>query len=167
MACQSPLGGRASFRTPSGYRTPQSWVTRRSLSRGVFVLGAILGLTTTLTSAYGQPRIGDPAPIAAAPAGVAQAQPPDNLPPPRKVSELLIEHPRLEGLGTAMHPGLGRTPIPTKEELERINKYVEKFIDPQSTIDLILNRPRLWRLTEPPIRIQIPEENILAYTPGH
>jgi pilus assembly protein CpaC len=124
-----------------------------------------LGVCTTSASVHGQPRIGDPAPSAPAAAAGAQAQPADTLPPPRKVSDLLIDHPRLEGLGTATHTGLGRTPIPTKQDREKINKFVEKFVDPQSSIDLILNRPRLWRLKEPPIRIQIPDENILSYAP--
>src|SRR6266851_9965873 len=122
MACHSPWRGRANSGTAPrhpGSPTRTTWHTRPC---GVILLGAVLGVSASFSSAYGQPRIGEPTP-----AGGAQAQPADNLPPPRKVTDLLLDHPRLEGLGTAQHTGLGRTPIPTKEDLGKINKYVEKL----------------------------------------
>ncbi len=128
---------------------PYSWST----------LAALLALIACATHAQAQARTGGPRlppdsavevqqPPADKPGDKpAAGQPqPGDLPPPRKVSDYLADHPRLHGLGTPDQPGLGRTPIPTKEQLEKINKYVGDFVDPQSTIDLVVNQPRLWRL---------------------
>jgi pilus assembly protein CpaC len=73
------------------------------------------------------------------------------------------EKPRLEGLPAATLK-LGATPVPTREQLEAIQRYTNGFVDPQSTIDLIVGRPRLWHLLDVPIRIQTGDERILTYS---
>ena len=43
-------------------------------------------------------------------------------------------------------------------------QLIQKDIQPQATMDLILGRPRLLQLREAPFRIQVADDKILNYT---
>ncbi|HEX4148102.1 MAG TPA: pilus assembly protein N-terminal domain-containing protein, partial [Pirellulales bacterium] len=64
---------------------------------------------------------------------------------------------RLESLPPPGAP-FATTPHPTPEVAREFQHYVERKIDPQETLDLVLNRPRVLMLTQPPKRVQIPDE---------
>ncbi len=77
-------------------------------------------------------------------------------PPPASclpVPIYLSRPPRVQGV-------LGTTPVPTERERAEYNKYIDRIIDPRSTLDLVANRPRLMILKQPPRRIQMGDERI-------
>jgi pilus assembly protein CpaC len=53
--------------------------------------------------------------------------------------------------------GPGRTPRPTARVLKRYNEFIQRVIDPENVLDLVIGRPRLLILKEPPTRVQIAE----------
>ncbi|MFO0970108.1 MAG: pilus assembly protein N-terminal domain-containing protein [Gemmataceae bacterium] len=83
-------------------------------------------------------------------------------PPPKEFMPFGPKRPRLPRLPGVPGP-LGSTPIPSKEELKDFGRYVEKFIDPRNTLDLVVNRPRLMVLKEAPKRVQMADESVANY----
>ncbi len=70
-----------------------------------------------------------------------------------------VRLPRLPGV-----PGpLGTTPIPSAKDIAEFNRFVEKFIDPKNTLDLVEGRHRIMFLKQEPKRIQIGDETIATY----
>ncbi len=59
---------------------------------------------------------------------------------------------------------VGVTPRPTPQQLKQFGQFVEKTIDPETTLDLVQGRPRLLILRQTPTRVQIGDENIASYT---
>lgn len=70
--------------------------------------------------------------------------------------------PRLQGAAAAQV--FGTAPTPTQEDYDRYRRFVRGFTDPQLSIDLIQNRPRLLHLKESPFRIQVSDSRIVDYT---
>jgi pilus assembly protein CpaC len=91
-------------------------------------------------------------------------QAPAEAPAPRLSDPLREMHPRLAGLPIDVPAPVGTTPIPTKEEVQLRNKYVDRFIDPAYTLELVEGRPRLMYLKDVPFRIQVGDETLLTYT---
>jgi pilus assembly protein CpaC len=70
-----------------------------------------------------------------------------------------IRLPRLPG-----QPGpLGTTPIPSPQVQAEYNRFIQEFIDPRNTLDLIADRVRVILLKEAPKRVQIGDEAIATY----
>lgn len=93
----------------------------------------------------------------------------ENLPPPRPNPNspftsnpfgTSIRTPMLASDGTQL---LGATPVPDLKTVEEFKKFVERFIDPENTLDLIRSRARLIILKTTPKRIQLADESIAAY----
>jgi pilus assembly protein CpaC len=86
----------------------------------------------------------------------------DLLPPPRSTNGPFgpnqIRMPLMDGSQV-----LGTTPVPDSATIAKFKKYVEKFVDPQNTLDLIKSRVRLIILKETPKRIQMGDESIAVY----
>lgn len=63
-------------------------------------------------------------------------------------------------------PGLagpvGSTPTPSPEVQARFAKYVDQIVDPQNTLDLVVNRNRLMRLKNAPVRAQLTDDTIVT-----
>ncbi|MCC6417257.1 MAG: pilus assembly protein N-terminal domain-containing protein [Gemmataceae bacterium] len=70
-----------------------------------------------------------------------------------------VRLPRLPG---APAP-LGSTPMPSPKDIAEYNRFIEKFVDPRNTLDLIVNRHRLMFLKQEPKRIQIGDEKVASY----
>ena len=49
----------------------------------------------------------------------------------------------------------GSTPRPSAKVIQEYNQYIGRVVDPENVLDLIVGRPRLLILKEPPRRIQI------------
>ena len=58
---------------------------------------------------------------------------------------------------------LGGTPRADEAVSQRYGQYVGGFVDPENTLELIVDRPRLVMLKRPPARIQLPAQGIVAY----
>jgi len=58
--------------------------------------------------------------------------------------------------------GFGHTPTPSKRELEEYGKFIDSFIDPRNTLDLVLGRTRLMLLKQVPTKTQIADEEIAS-----
>lgn len=58
---------------------------------------------------------------------------------------------------------LGSTPRANEAVKQRFGQYVGGFVDPENTLELIIDRPRLVMLKRPPARIQLPAQGIVAY----
>jgi len=56
--------------------------------------------------------------------------------------------------------GLGMTPKPSSATLKKFSQYVERVIDPENTLDVIIGRPRVIVLKQIPVRTQLEEEQI-------
>lgn len=101
-----------------------------------------------------------------APQNVPANPPNEALPPPARAAD---ENPgffgqdqvRLRSLGGTQPAGV--TPKPSKETLERYSELVERTIDPENTLDLVVGRPRLLVLKQLPTRVQIADENVASY----
>lgn len=74
---------------------------------------------------------------------------------------------RLQGtrLGMLDSPDgtLGATPRPTDETARRFGRFVDRFVDADNTLDVVTGRPRILVFKRPPLRIQIPDENVARY----
>ena len=68
---------------------------------------------------------------------------------------------RLEALPDAP---FAATPHPTPEVKKEFDRFVDREVDPQETLDLVLNRPRVLVLKQPPKRVQIPDETVATYS---
>lgn len=58
----------------------------------------------------------------------------------------------------------GVTPKPSPKVQAEFAEFVDGLVDPQNTLDLIVDRPRLLVLKKVPSRIQIADEEVAAYT---
>jgi pilus assembly protein CpaC len=96
-----------------------------------------------------------------APAPPVQASPPpktsadaDVLPAPRPVPAGPIAAPACPApASSAAEPGA--TPRPDARVLKEYGQYIERTIDPENVLDLIIGRPRLLIFRDPPRRVQI------------
>src|SRR5690606_33693957 len=70
---------------------------------------------------------------------------------------------RLPMLDSSIQP-LGRTPRPTHTTQVRYDQYVAGTTDPDNTPDVVLGRPRILILREPPVRSQSADENTARVT---
>jgi pilus assembly protein CpaC len=86
----------------------------------------------------------------------------EEAPPPRPVEPFPRERTRLPRLGDRPGP-LGTTPRPTEKELAEYRRFVQEFVDPRNTLDLVMGRTRLMILKRAPTRTQIAEERIATY----
>jgi pilus assembly protein CpaC len=109
----------------------------------------------------------------------ASAQPPEKkpqVPPaPEGATKVPTERPTVPVRPDIFGPGqrrlpalgvqapLGTTPKPSPQVLQDYSQFVERFIDPDNTLDLVLNRPRLLILKETPKRIQVGSEDVATY----
>ncbi|MBS0207422.1 MAG: pilus assembly protein N-terminal domain-containing protein [Planctomycetes bacterium] len=59
--------------------------------------------------------------------------------------------------------GFGNTPQPTPQVAQQFNQFVERTIDPENTFDLVIHRPRLLKLKQAPVRIQVADERVVNY----
>jgi hypothetical protein len=57
----------------------------------------------------------------------------------------------------------GTTPRPTPEVLDRFDEFIERTVDPENTLDLVTERPRLMVFKQAPLRVQIADEKIASY----
>jgi len=71
---------------------------------------------------------------------------------------------RMPVLGDSEVTPLGMTPKATPKVLETQAKYIDGFIDPNNTIDLIQARARLMMLKDTPKRIQVSDETVVTYS---
>jgi pilus assembly protein CpaC len=169
---------------PSGHRKSENRLAQAGWgSHSGAALRTLAGLAISLSflsSASGQQPVGRPlSPYGgatlvaqqAAPAGQVEqigqprpANPPLEAPPPRASDPFIEAHPRLRGLPAGVKPPVGTTPIPSKEEKLAEDKWVQGFVDPSYTIELVENRPRLMYLKDVPFRIQVGDETVLTYT---
>ncbi|HVS38033.1 MAG TPA: pilus assembly protein N-terminal domain-containing protein, partial [Gemmataceae bacterium] len=107
------------------------------------------------------------APALAAPLAVPSSAAPLVIPTP-PANDLFPPSPRpapgsrLAALPSAPAP-LGTTPEPNPQVREKLGQYVDKFVDPEATLDLIIGRTRLLVLRNTPKRIQVAAENAVDY----
>lgn len=88
----------------------------------------------------------------------------NELPPPRSSTSPFDKYQyRLPLMSPEGVPVFGTTPQPDSKTIELFKKYVEKFIDPANTLDLIKGRVRLIMLRETPKRIQMGDESVAIY----
>jgi pilus assembly protein CpaC len=68
-----------------------------------------------------------------------------------------IRLPRMGIEGTKSHPCLPPItgPQPSEKDIEEFKQFIDGMVDPKSTIAVIVNRPRLMILKEPPVKTQI------------
>jgi pilus assembly protein CpaC len=78
---------------------------------------------------------------------------PENVPPPR--------NPRLNALAPVPN-GLAN-PAPDRAVGERFDRFIQRKIDPENTLDVILGRPRILVFGETPKRIYLPDDNVASY----
>ena len=77
------------------------------------------------------------------------------LPPPA------VGPQRLELL-PPLPPGMAN-PVPTAEVSQRFDRFIQRKIDPENTLEVILGRPRILVFNETPKRIYLPDESIAAF----
>ncbi|HUG90895.1 MAG TPA: pilus assembly protein N-terminal domain-containing protein [Planctomycetaceae bacterium] len=82
----------------------------------------------------------------------APRTPPQALPPER--SRL----PLLPGLPPELRP-----PQPTPEIREQYGRFIEQEIVPENTLELVVGQPRILRFRETPVRIYLPDEEIISF----
>lgn len=61
-------------------------------------------------------------------------------------------------------PTLGATPVTTPATREKINKLVQKLLDPESTLDLVTGQTRVLVLKDAPFRVQAGDDQVLGLT---
>lgn len=100
----------------------------------------------------------------ASPEAAAPDQPAIVLPPPRRAESEIPAGPACgmpiltdgdKAGGTRSE--VGAAPRPSQQVLKEYSQYVDRMIDPENVLDLIVGRPRLLILKEPPKRVQIAE----------
>ncbi len=67
------------------------------------------------------------------------------------------------GVVQAAGNGLDPAPEPSPAVQRRYSRFIEGFVDADNTLDTIEGRPRILVLRQPPVRIQIPNEDIARY----
>jgi pilus assembly protein CpaC len=97
-------------------------------------------------------------PMNMAPGGIAPEQVMPGAPQPFD-----MQHPRLEALPNLLPP-FAATPKPTPEVAQDFDRFVAQKIDPQETLDIVKDRPRVLVLKQPPKRVQIPDEKVATYS---
>ncbi|MCA9070970.1 MAG: pilus assembly protein N-terminal domain-containing protein, partial [Planctomycetaceae bacterium] len=132
----------------------------------------------TVASAIGQEReISSPFAAEPFPQVIAQVPQP---PTPSPIQELRPESPGIKRPTPDVPPPgpfrpdavrlpalaspYGTTPRPSPETLTKFNKYVERTLDTENTLDLVIGRPRILVFKEAPFRIQLAGEGIADYT---
>ena len=90
-----------------------------------------------------------------------QPQVQGELPMPRPVSPFSPSQLRLPLLGRRV---IGTTPKATPPTVAKFNHFVQEFIDPELTLDLVSGRTRLMVLRAAPKRVQVADENVAGYT---
>ncbi|VTS08754.1 type ii and iii secretion system protein : Type II and III secretion system protein OS=Pirellula staleyi (strain ATCC 27377 / DSM 6068 / ICPB 4128) GN=Psta_1186 PE=4 SV=1: T2SS-T3SS_pil_N: Secretin [Tuwongella immobilis] len=131
-----------------------------------------LGATPVLTPASaaqapgtpnsGTPNSGTPAvPMGGSPMPAADGATPGTPPPP------------LPGpySGVLSDPLLSPAPLsvptapkPNANTKQKVDKYIERLLDPESTLDLIANQTRVLVLKNTPFRVQAGDEKVLSFT---
>ena len=137
------------------------------------VVTTISILASCITSALGQPPMsGNPGSVRGliGQAGETGSQPVEIRPPTRPPGERPSRDATVPRPGRTRlpllpptPPGLGTPPHPTAEKLQDVRQFVEKTIDPEFTLDLIVGRPRLMILKDTPKRVQIGDEEVATY----
>ena len=153
---------------------------RGGRARAAALAAGVAGVLLTAAAAWGQAPVAPASPYGARGPAVALVDPPANqppapIPPPQPqppgqgptVSDLIGGlHPRLNGLPASVRPPVGATPVPSPETLKKYNQFTGgEFVDPEVTIEVIVGRPRIWRLKQTPIRIQVGDPRVLDYQP--
>src|SRR5262245_26470121 len=72
----------------------------------------------------------------------------------------LLSDPRL----SPAPPQLGATPVPNQATRDKINKLVQKLLDPESTLDLITGQTRVLVLKDAPFRVQAGDDHVIGLT---
>ncbi len=65
-------------------------------------------------------------------------------------------------LVSAAPPALGTTPVPNAATKDKVDKFVDKFLDPETTLDLVAGQTRVLVLKGTPFRIQAGDEKVLS-----
>ena len=97
------------------------------------------------------------------PPGAEQVPPPGadgRMQPPADVGP--AEGSRLQALPELPAP-FAATPQPSAEVRKEFDHFVQSKIDPQETLDLVVDRPRVLVLTQAPKRVVIPDETVATY----
>ncbi len=102
------------------------------------------------------PGVAQPAPLPTAP-GVAQPVPlnPGTQPGP-------LSGPLSNPLLSPGPQGLTASPVLTPETREKLKKYVEKLIDPETTLDIVSGQTRVLVFKGQPFRVQAGDDSVLA-----
>jgi pilus assembly protein CpaC len=87
----------------------------------------------------------------------------EELPPPRGSAPFAPGQVRMPMLGHPPVTIIGTTPRPTPQTVQKYKSFVQEFIDPEVTLDLVSGRTRLMVLKKAPRRIQIADETVAAY----
>jgi pilus assembly protein CpaC len=96
--------------------------------------------------------------------GGAQQPPaaPEDVEPPPRSDVFSPARPRLQRLPRA--PGGVAGPVaPNPEAERRFGQFIDRTVDPETTLDVIVGRPRLLLLKQAPTRVQIADERIASY----
>src|SRR5262245_14529041 len=98
-----------------------------------------LALVVAVSAAFAQvPPPKNPAQPAPAP----MPAPAETLPSPQRLDPFGPDRVRLPSLpGAASGPGV--TPRPSPEVLKEYSQFIERTIDPQNVLDLVIGRPRI------------------------
>jgi pilus assembly protein CpaC len=83
-------------------------------------------------------------------------------PSPLAPNNVLPPPSRLQGLPALPAPFSG-TPKPSPEVQREFDRFIERKIDPQETLDLVIGRPRVLVLAQAPKRVQIPDEDVATF----
>ncbi len=137
---------------------------------GLLVCWAVISLLSDPTLCRAQPQVPQVPRVDIPP--IMQIQPKlpellpkqkqEELPPPRRFLPFGPNRPRLPVLPEG--PGqLATTPKPTQKDIKKELKFIDEFIDPSFTLDLVVGRARLIVLKDVPKRIQIVDETIATY----
>ena len=94
---------------------------------------------------------------------VPQVIEPAPLPEPKALPELSTPGPtQLERrLPTLAAPAFS-TPTPSEKTLQKYGQFVEQIVDPENTLDIVLNRERLMRFKDATRRVQVSDTNTLG-----
>lgn len=89
---------------------------------------------------------------------------PTEATPPRPASALPDifgpDQVRLPSLPEARGP-LGTTPRPDVDVLRKFDRFVDRTIDPENTLDVVIGRPRVLVLKEIPVRVQLEDPDMV------
>ena len=83
----------------------------------------------------------------------------DTLPPPRPMPSPVPAYPPPLRAETASDS----TPRPTSEVEEEYAQFVDRRVDPRTTLDVVVGRQTLLVLKQKPNKVQLPDEKIAAY----